>query len=355
MLPDPVDRLILDVAREHLAGRAFGRCVVLEDRAGALAGACLDEPTTIDVRLSCDSLLDERDAVAAHPSLRGRTLDDPGTLAGADLVLFRLPRSVDAVRLIAERIAAAAAPDVLVVGAARVKHMSTTMNTALAAGFEHVSASLGRAKSRALVATGPRPTGNLVEPRSRDEQRLGFVVHAEAGVFAGTRLDHGTALLASRLGRLADDLTDPPTRAVDLGCGSGVLTTLLARRFPAAAVTGIDVSAAACRSTRLTVDAAGVGGRVDVRRSVGLEDTTAHSVDLVVSNPPFHRDAAKDSRLASEMIAGAGRALRPGGELWLVWNSHLPYRPWLRTHVGPTQVVARTPAYTLTRSVAAGV
>jgi 16S rRNA (guanine1207-N2)-methyltransferase len=353
VLADPVDRLILDVAREQLAGRPFGRCVVLDDRSGGLTQACLDEPTRADVRLCCDSLLDEQDVAAAVPGVTPSALDDPATLVGADLVLLRLPRSVEGVRALAERVAAVAAPEVVLVGGARVKHMTTAMNAALGQAFGEVTASLGRARSRALVARDPREIPAVAPDRQRYDPRLGFAIHAEAGVFAGTRLDRGTELLAASVERLTGELGDEPQQIVDLGCGSGVLATLLARRYAGAAVTAVDVSAAACRSTRATADGAGVGDRVVVRRSDGLAGVAPGRLDLVVANPPFHRDGAKDSGLAIEMITGAGRALRPGGELWLVWNSHLPYRPWLRAEVGPTEVVAQNRAYTLTRSVAA--
>jgi 16S rRNA (guanine1207-N2)-methyltransferase len=55
------------------------------------------------------------------------------------------------------------------------------------------------------------------------------------------------------------------------------------------------------------------------------------------------------------MFAAAGRALRPGGELWTVYNGHLPYLAALRRLVGTTRVVRQDPRYLVTRSVASGV
>ena len=42
--------------------------------------------------------------------------------------------------------------------------------------------------------------------------------------------------------------------------------------------------------------------------------------------------------------------LRPGGELWCVWNSPLRYAPALQRTVGPTRQLARTPKFTVTVS-----
>jgi 16S rRNA (guanine1207-N2)-methyltransferase len=51
------------------------------------------------------------------------------------------------------------------------------------------------------------------------------------------------------------------------------------------------------------------------------------------------------------MIGEAARTLVPGGELWTVYNSHLPYLRALRRLVGRTTVAGQNPRYTVTRSV----
>ena len=51
-------------------------------------------------------------------------------------------------------------------------------------------------------------------------------------------------------------------------------------------------------------------------------------------------------------IADAARVLVPGGELVLVYNSHLPYLPRLR-EVGPTEILAQDRSYLVTRTVRA--
>jgi 16S rRNA (guanine1207-N2)-methyltransferase len=43
--------------------------------------------------------------------------------------------------------------------------------------------------------------------------------------------------------------------------------------------------------------------------------------------------------------------LRPGGELWTVYNSHLNYRGVVERFVGMTDVVGRNRKFTVTRSV----
>ena len=65
---------------------------------------------------------------------------------GARLVLVKAPKALDALREVAEVVAAAAAPDVTVLVGGRVKHMTQAMNEVLRDSFGEVSATLARQK-----------------------------------------------------------------------------------------------------------------------------------------------------------------------------------------------------------------
>jgi 16S rRNA (guanine1207-N2)-methyltransferase len=86
----------------------------------------------------------------------------------------------------------------------------------------------------------------------------------------------------------------------------------------------------------------GVADRVRVTRDDAASTVADASVDLVVCNPPFHLGAAVVTGAADRLFAAAGRVLRPGGELWSVYNNRLPHRAALRRLVGPTQVAPPT-------------
>lgn len=334
---DPVAALVLAEA-----GALDQPVAVLDDVDGTLTRAAAG--TGADVRAWCDDI---RQQDLLPPAARRPTMAQ--ALAGARTVLWRLPRAVSAVQDYAETIASHAETDVRVVAGGRVKHLTRAMNDMLARSFVEVRASLGVRKSRVLHARLARPDATVSWPRARQDDRLGIEVVSRGATFNTNRLDAGTGLLIDALGLTGPG--DPRGRAVDLACGSGILATLLARQ--GWDVVATDVSAAACESTELTARAN--CAVVTVQRARQLDGLRTASVDLIVANPPFHEGAAKDSSVTRLMLEAAPTVLRPGGELWLVFNSHLPYLTWLRDLVGPTSVIARDRHYTVTRSRTRGV
>lgn len=333
---DPVADLLLDEA-----GAVSGRILVVDDAGGALTRWALDAGA--DVRSWCDDLRDEWDI---PEGARTPTLGVGPDGWRPDLVLWRLPKAVSAVEDIAERLAVWVAPDARVLAGGRTKHMTLAQNGALARSFATVSASLGRQKSRVLRAADPRPVAPRW-PARRYVGEVGLTVVARGATFNTVRLDDGTRALVRALGR-SGVAPGAGRRALDLGCGSGILAAWLAQR--GFVVTGSDVAASAVEATALTASANGV--EVAVRRASGFEGVADAAFDLIVSNPPFHRGTEKDSTPTFEMIADARRVLTDGGEVWLVYNSHLPYLPALRRDIGPTQIVARDRHYVVTRTLA---
>ncbi len=354
---DAADRLLLDEAARAIEATPPGALVVLDDAYGALTlgAAALGAQ---DLRVHQDLLTGER-ALAANAENLGAAGTftslplEPALLSGATTVLLRLPRSLDRLAELAALIAAHADPAVRVFAGGRIKHMSTSMNDVLRTVFDRVDVTHARQKSRVLIASGPRPeaTRELVTtwPRTAlvgyDDARPPLTVVAHGGVFAGAALDIGTRFLLTNLDGLPATAT-----AVDLACGSGVIAAALAVRDPQLRVIGTDRSAAAVASARATAAANGVADRVAVVRADGLETLTDGSQELVLLNPPFHSDAALTTEIAGRLAAEAARVLRPEGELWCVWNSHLRYRPMLERTVGPTRQVARNPKFTVTAS-----
>lgn len=349
---DPADRLILDESREARTAIAPGELAVVGDAYGALTLGAAAEGAS-DIRVHQDALSGEHalraNAAELLPDARFRSLPlDASVVAGARVVLVRLPRSLDALDDIAAVIAASAHPDVVVFAGARVKHMAIAMNEVLTRRFSRLDISHARGKSRVLIARGvrePRPES----PQPRAAQSDGLEIRAFGGAFAGTRIDLGTRFLLAQLPAETRGGT-PEDPWIDYACGTGVVAAHWATRHPAVHVYASDQSAAAVSSARATVAANGLADRVEVERDDLLSRRADASASLIALNPPFHSGAAVSDKLAPRLFADAARVLRPGGELWCVWNSALQYRPVLEKIVGRTRQVARDRKFTVTVS-----
>ena len=340
---DAADRYLLEYAAAEFPEALAGEVAVIDDAHGALAlGAELLGAQT--VRVHQDSIVGQR-ALAANAEATGLPGGVQHPLASVvtahtTLALLRMPRSLARLDAVTRAVASSAGPELVLLAGNRVKHMTPTQNEVLARGFGRIDVTLARAKSRLVVGRGPR----MLPPAEPHRAVVdGLEIVAVPGVFAGASLDIGTRVLLETLERLP-----PYGRAIDLACGTGVVAVALARRAPDAAVLACDVSAIAVQSAALTASANGV--QVTTRQDDGLSGEPDASADLVVLNPPFHAGAAVTTGIAQRLFADAARVLRPGGELRVVWNSHLGYRPVLERLVGPTRQLARTPKFTVTAS-----
>ncbi|MCM6777093.1 methyltransferase [Nocardia sp. CDC159] len=349
---DAADRLILDVAADALAKAGSGHVAVVDDGYGALTLGAIAAHDLRDVRVHQDLLTGE---LALANNARAVGLADrysaqalgPRLFEDVKVVLLRLPRALSGLAEIADAIARYADPDVEVFAGARDKYLTPAMNDVLAESFSEVRASRGRQKSRILLAQGPKLLGEPPFPVRKLIEELNLEVVAHGAAFSGPKLDIGTRFLLEHLRRMKPDARE----AIDLGCGTGILAVTLAKARPHLSVIGTDQSAAAVASARATAAANDVADRVTVLRDDAMSEVDDHSADLVVCNPPFHVGAAVHTGSAIKMFAETGRVLRPGGELWTVYNSHLNYRGVMERMVGRTDVVGRNRKFTVTRSV----
>ena len=353
---DAADRLILDESASARADAVAGELVVIGDAYGALALgaawdlAARDRRGTGRVRVHQDALMGER-AIAANAAALGLAdviapspVLDAALVTGARVVLMRLPRSLDALRDIAGLVAQHAAPGVAVFAGGRIKHMTRAMNDVLGAFFARVDVTHARQKSRVLIARSPRDGRAPTPAAARID---GLELRAYGGTFGGASIDAGTRLLLSHLPDVLPG-GGPDDPWLDLACGNGIIGAWLATRHPSSFVVSSDPSSSAVASAGETMRANRVEDRVRVERADALEERPDASASLITLNPPFHSGAAVTDQIAPRLFADAARVLRPGGELWCVWNSPLRYRAALERIVGPTRQVARDPRFTVT-------
>ncbi len=168
----------------------------------------------------------------------------------------------------------------------------------------------------------------------------GLEAWSQPGIFAWDRIDPGSALLAQVLPQMNGT-------GVDLGCGYGVLATVVLRSPTVASLRLVDLDRRAVEAARRNVEDARASFEwADVRT---LADTG--ELDFAVSNPPFHDGGAEDKRLGQAFIRKSAGLLKKGGVLWLVANRHLPYEAELNAAFRRVRMVADAGGYKVFEAV----
>ncbi|MDX1803597.1 MAG: methyltransferase [Alcanivorax sp.] len=161
------------------------------------------------------------------------------------------------------------------------------------------------------------------------------------GVFSHGRLDEGTRMLLAAM----DGALPAPGRALDLGCGAGLITLSLARQ--GWQMQAVDVSAAAVAASCHSLERNGLQGRV---MGGDLYSPVSGRVDVIVTNPPFHEGRQRTTGISQRLIELAPSHLQPGGVLWLVANRELPYMQWLEQAFAKVQIVTESNRFRVYRA-----
>ncbi|MEU3486643.1 methyltransferase [Streptomyces massasporeus] len=359
---DPRDRLrAWDASDEyllrHLAEERVpldGTVVVVGDRWGALVTAlAAHRPVQItDSHLAQEATRANLARAGVEPgAVRLLTTQDPPP-ERIDVLLVRVPKSLALLEDQLLRLAPAVHAGTVVVGTGMVKEIHTSTLTLFERILGPTRTSLAEKKAR-LIFCAPDPAlerpGNpwpyvYTLPDGIGPAAGGTVVN-HAGVFCADRLDIGTRFFLHHLPEARG------RRVVDLGCGNGVVGTSVALADPDAEVLFVDESFQAVASAEATYKANGVSGHAEFRVGDGLAGVPSGSVDLVLNNPPFHSHQATTDATAWRMFTGARRALRPGGELWVIGNRHLGYHVKLRKLFGNSRLVASDPKFVVLKAV----
>ncbi|WP_345055843.1 methyltransferase [Streptomyces rameus] len=362
---DPRDRLRAWDASDayllrHLAEERVpltGTVVVVGDRWGALVTALAEHrPTQItDSFLSQEATRANLARAGVEPgAVRLLTTQDPPP-ERVDVLLVRVPKSLALLEDQLLRLAPAVHADTVVIGTGMAKEIHTSTLQLFERIIGPTRTSLARQKARLILCT---PAPALDRPANPWPYSYavpdgvgavsGHTVVNHAGVFCADRLDVGTRFFLQHLP------APGAGRVVDLGCGNGVVGTAVALADPSAEVLFVDESFQAVASAEATYKANGVPGHAEFRVGDGLAGVAPGSVDLVLNNPPFHSHQATTDATAWRMFTGAKRALRPGGELWVIGNRHLGYHVKLKRLFGNSRLVASDPKFVVLKAVKRG-
>jgi tRNA1Val (adenine37-N6)-methyltransferase len=126
---------------------------------------------------------------------------------------------------------------------------------------------------------------------------------------------------------------DAPLRVLEIGAGSGIVTLMLAQRFPQAVFTALEIDPAAAAQAAENAANSPFASRIQVVHADFLPWAAAASLswDWVVSNPPYFRNKPKsvhparnwarhdDTLPLERWLPAAAALLSEGGVVSAVW------------------------------------
>ncbi len=116
-----------------------------------------------------------------------------------------------------------------------------------------------------------------------------------------------TELLIDEVIKNVEDKDSKMTFA-EVGVGSGIISIMLAKKFPNARFIAVDISQDALDITKINIEKFGLSDRIELRLGSLLEPVNEH-VDYLVSNPPY---IANDEKLESNLSYEPQNALFGG-------------------------------------------
>ena len=121
-----------------------------------------------------------------------------------------------------------------------------------------------------------------------------------------------------------------PLRILDIGCGTGLLSLMLAQRYSEANILGVDIEAGAIQDAQLNVMQSKWTDRIRLVHENFFDLKNEVAFDLIISNPPFFptdTPSPKESRALArsgknfnlmEWMAEAKKRLAPDGRIALI-------------------------------------
>ena len=162
------------------------------------------------------------------------------------------------------------------------------------------------------------------------------------GVFSQKKLDVGTALLLDNLPEKMQG------KVLDFGCGSGVISCFIGKKFTNTDLSLLDVSALAIASAKKTLSLNGLTGNVFASNSLS---TVNENYQHIVSNPPFHQGTRTSYQATEDFLSGIKKHLtnnqQENSDITIVANSFLQYLPIMQQHIGQTNTIARKEGFNI--------
>jgi 16S rRNA (guanine1207-N2)-methyltransferase len=347
---DTADEYLLKHIFDNIDLPTASRILILNDTFGALAVALsVYNPIAIS-----DSYLSQQ---ATRINLAVNKLSEESVqlenslqwpIEKVDLVLIKVPKTLALLEDQLIRLQALLTEKTIVIAAGMVKSMPSTAWKLMDRYLGKTMPSLARKKARLIFVNLNQSQESYKNPYPIYYQleNTDYQICNHANVFSRDSLDIGTRFLLKHLPRKTE-----AKAIVDLGCGNGVVGLMLATYHKSATLFFIDESYMAVASAKENYQQAFSDRTAEFSVADGLVDSDSETKDLIVCNPPFHQQHTKGNQVALSLFKQSYRALKKGGELWVIGNRHLKYAADLKNIFSACDVVASNEKFTVWKVV----
>lgn len=259
----------------------------------------------------------------------------------ADIGLMQIPKSLDLFRYFLHKLSASISNDGIALCAFMTKYFTPGILEIAGDYFEDVEQSLAKKKSRILMLGNkkPLPDASFIESFSYSlDSEHTENLKQYPGVFSSGQVDYATQFLLDTFTPDSNEL-----QIADVGSGNGVISRAMQIQNPDATLHLIDDSILAIESSKLNVS----GETADFYWTDTLEDLEDQSIDLALSNPPFHFGHETNIEISVSLFREAAGLLKPGGRFVCVANRHLGYLSHLKKFFRSADVLAQNKKFVI--------
>lgn len=348
---DAADEYLLKQVAEEIEPKSGCRILIVNDSFGALAIAL----NTLQPCVMSDSWLSQQ--ATAYNLLQNGLAKSSITLLNCldplpmsyHLVLIKVPKTLAILEYQLIRIKPHLTTGAKILLAGMAKHLSPSVWTLTERILGPSKTSLTRKKARLITAVPDPdlPKTNNPFPFYYTLEYSNYRIANHANVFSREKLDIGTRFFLHHVPSSQKFLD-----IIDLGCGNGVVGLIAAERNPWATLHFTDESYMAIASAEENFCRAfGKTRTATFTVKDTLQGIGSGTADLILCNPPFHKQHAIEEETAREMIRQSKMTLRPLGELWLIGNRHLRYDRVVDQCFGNQTIVTSNSKFVIIKAV----
>jgi 16S rRNA G1207 methylase RsmC len=293
---------------------------------------------------------------AYHPEIAVALSDHPSNNEPADHILMELNPGREAARMAIEAALAAISPQ----GRVWIFGSKETGILSLAKRFSLCETALYKGHMRMVSLSKESRYQEKTGKKNRQPERLsldgaGFnrftcrdlTIISRPGLFSWLEPDPASLLLLSAMEK---EEVDPGPLVLDWGCGTGLLSAVLAKQWPQSQFILSDDQWSAVRCAKRTMEINQLQDRSEVVAEDGIGSQLGqYQFSTILSNPPFHRGVRNDTSAFHAFINKGVKQLQKGGSFWLVGNRFLDHTSQLSPLLKKVEKVAENAQYTVIR------